>query len=59
MESIESISLKIKENPNPWSKPINTVINIIFLCSFPHNAKIAAYTIEIAIVVSIKGINQT
>ena len=59
IESIESISLKIKENPNPCNKPINPVINIIFLCSLPHNAKKAAYTIEIAIVVSIKGINHT
>ena len=58
IESIASISLKIKEKPNPCSKPINPVINIVFLCSLPDNAKKAAYTIEIAIVVSIKGINH-
>ena len=57
-ESIDNISLKINEKPNPWSKPISPVTKIIFLCSFPNKAKNAAYIIVKAIVVSINGINQ-
>ena len=41
-ESIDKISLKINEKPNPCNKPINPVTKIIFLCSFPNSAKNAA-----------------